>query len=202
MSSIDYSTASKSPGSLSHRHVFPSKIGWVVVVFRQNAIQRLSFGFDSAAQAISAIENNPSEFTPSSASPGQTFQGVADDLPEFAQPWFRILREFADGHPHDLSPIPIDIQHLSSFGRRVSQACREIPWGETVSYRQLAEAAGSPGAARAVGTLMARNRFPLIVPCHRVLGASGQLTGFSAPGGLATKQALLQRERPLPLWDS
>ena len=75
-------------------------------------------------------------------------------------------------------------------------ACRAIPRGETLTYGQLAAKAGYPGAARAVGQVMARNCLPLLIPCHRVVGSNG-LHGFSAPGGLATKQRLLEIEGQL-----
>jgi methylated-DNA-[protein]-cysteine S-methyltransferase len=63
-----------------------------------------------------------------------------------------------------------------------------------LTYGQLARRVGSPAAARAVGSTMARNRLPLVIPCHRVVGSGGQLRGFSAPGGVAVKQRLLQME--------
>jgi O-6-methylguanine DNA methyltransferase len=71
---------------------------------------------------------------------------------------------------------------------------RKGPPGSTVSYRELAEAAGSPAASRAVGQAMARNPFPIVVPCHRVLGADGSAVGFSAYGGCDLKQKLLEME--------
>ncbi len=73
-------------------------------------------------------------------------------------------------------------------------ACRRIPWGQTRSYAQLAAVAGRPGAARAVGSVMAKNRVPLVVPCHRVIASSGQLGGYSAPQGLSLKRRLLAME--------
>ncbi|MGD9805359.1 MAG: methylated-DNA--[protein]-cysteine S-methyltransferase, partial [Hyphomicrobiaceae bacterium] len=72
---------------------------------------------------------------------------------------------------------------------------RRIPWGETVTYGDLARALGQPGAARAVGQAMGRNPVPIIMPCHRVLASGSALRGFSAPGGIATKQRLLELER-------
>lgn len=79
------------------------------------------------------------------------------------------------------------------FERRVWDALREIPYGETTSYGALAARIGEPGAARAVGRANGRNPLPVIVPCHRVIGADGSLTGFG--GGLACKRALLDLER-------
>ena len=68
--------------------------------------------------------------------------------------------------------LEIDDGHLTGFGRKVIAACRQIAWGETLTYGELARRAGRPGAARAVGSVMARNRVPLIVPCHRVVPAA------------------------------
>jgi methylated-DNA-[protein]-cysteine S-methyltransferase len=79
------------------------------------------------------------------------------------------------------------------FEQRVWEMLRAIPYGETTSYGALAAQLGEPGAARAVGRANGRNPIPVIVPCHRVIGADGSLTGFG--GGLACKRALLDLER-------
>ncbi|TDD37021.1 methylated-DNA--[protein]-cysteine S-methyltransferase [Nonomuraea terrae] len=79
------------------------------------------------------------------------------------------------------------------FQRRVWAALRDIPYGETITYGQLADRIGQPGAARAVGLANGKNPIGIIVPCHRVVGSTGHLTGYG--GGLATKQQLLDLER-------
>jgi methylated-DNA-[protein]-cysteine S-methyltransferase len=104
------------------------------------------------------------------------------------------LRRYAEGEPVDLHDVPVAVDHLSAFQRRVVKACRAIPAGERRTYGQLAAAAGSPGAARAVGQVMATNRVPLVVPCHRVVASGGGLGGFSAPQGLTMKRRLLSLE--------
>ncbi len=91
--------------------------------------------------------------------------------------------------------LPLNLAPLTEFSRRVSHILlTQVPFATTISYARLAQFAGSPGAARAVGGVMARNPFPLLVPCHRVLGARGALTGFSARGGLDLKRQLLDFE--------
>jgi O-6-methylguanine DNA methyltransferase len=105
----------------------------------------------------------------------------------------RLVR-FLDGEPVDLRDIPLVLDHLSPFQQRVVAACRAIPYGATRTYGAVAAAAGSAGAARAVGQVMAGNRHPLVVPCHRVVAAGGKLGGFSAPQGLALKRRLLALE--------
>ncbi len=88
--------------------------------------------------------------------------------------------------------LPLDVQ-ATAFQRQVWQALQGIPYGETRSYRELAEALGKPGASRAVGRACATNPVSLIVPCHRALGSDGKLHGFR--WGLERKQALLELER-------
>lgn len=78
------------------------------------------------------------------------------------------------------------------FQRRVLDALEQIPYGETVSYADIAERIGQPKAVRAVGAANGRNPLPIVIPCHRVIGKSGDLTGFG--GGLDTKEALLRLE--------
>jgi methylated-DNA-[protein]-cysteine S-methyltransferase len=87
----------------------------------------------------------------------------------------------------------LDMRRATEFQRAVWQATRAIPRRQTRTYGEIARQAGSPAAARAVGQAMAHNPWPIIVPCHRVLGHGGRLTGFG--GGLEMKERLLQLER-------
>jgi methylated-DNA-[protein]-cysteine S-methyltransferase len=84
--------------------------------------------------------------------------------------------------------------NLPPFTRKVLDACRKIPSGRTVSYSQLAGMIGKPRASRAVGSALARNPIPLIIPCHRVIHSDGSLGNFSAFGGTSTKKKLLALE--------
>lgn len=84
----------------------------------------------------------------------------------------------------------------TDFQREVWQALAEIPYGELRSYRDIARAIGRPKAVRAVGAANGRNPLPIVVPCHRVIGSDGSLTGFA--GGLAMKKQLLELENSLP----
>jgi methylated-DNA-[protein]-cysteine S-methyltransferase len=91
--------------------------------------------------------------------------------------------------------IPIDWQVVRGFHREALQLCYEIPYGQTRTYGDLAISLGKPFAtARAVGTAMATNPIPVIVPCHRVVGKDGKLQGYSGPRGIETKAALLHLE--------
>ncbi len=91
--------------------------------------------------------------------------------------------------------VPIALNRLSSFAQRVLKTCRNIRYGETISYGRLAQRAGRSGAARAVGRVMANNPLPLIIPCHRVTCSNGKLGGFSAAGGVKLKKRLLLHEQ-------
>jgi methylated-DNA-[protein]-cysteine S-methyltransferase len=117
------------------------------------------------------------------APPPPALRAILDDL-------CALLR----GEPRDLSAAPLDLRGVAPFARRVYAAARTIPRGETARYGELAARLGARGEARAVGEALARNPFPLLVPCHRVVGAGGRLGGFSAPGGAATKRRLLALE--------
>lgn len=100
------------------------------------------------------------------------------------------LSEYFDGRrtAFDLPLRPTGTE----FQLQVLEALQRIPYGTTCSYRDIAERIGRPRAVRAVGAANGRNPIPVIIPCHRVIGASGDLTGFG--GGLPTKEALLRLE--------
>ncbi|MGY0503842.1 methylated-DNA--[protein]-cysteine S-methyltransferase [Luteimonas sp. e5] len=104
------------------------------------------------------------------------------------------LHEYFAGQRQQFE-LPLDA-HGTMFQRSVWAALQAIPYGQTCSYARLAQAIGKPAAVRAVGAANGRNPIPIIVPCHRVIGADGTLTGFG--GGLPTKQFLLRLEGVLP----
>lgn len=88
----------------------------------------------------------------------------------------------------------LDWTATTAFHQALLRACYAIPPGQTKTYRELAVECGSSKAARAAGQAMAKNRWPIIIPCHRVVGSSGNLTGYSGTGGLHTKHLLLRHE--------
>jgi methylated-DNA-[protein]-cysteine S-methyltransferase len=101
------------------------------------------------------------------------------------------------GKPADLTTALLDMQDIPAFHQRVYEFVRQIPSGKTLSYGEVAAQLGKPGGARAVGQAMGRNPFPIIVPCHRVLAANGKIGGFTANGGIDTKQRMLEIEGAL-----
>ncbi|MGK8520999.1 methylated-DNA--[protein]-cysteine S-methyltransferase [Nocardia asteroides] len=105
------------------------------------------------------------------------------------------IRAHLAGELDDLRWIAVDVSGIPQFHRAVYTVTRAIDPGHTLSYGQVADRVGAPGAAQAVGQALGRNPIPLIIPCHRVLAADHALHGFSAPGGIDTKQRLLTIER-------
>lgn len=99
-----------------------------------------------------------------------------------------------DGARVDLSAIACDYGSVDPFSTRVYDATRAIPPGETLTYGDIAVRLGDKALAQEVGQALGRNPLPIIVPCHRVLGANRKLTGFSAAGGVATKLRMLAIE--------
>lgn len=104
------------------------------------------------------------------------------------------LRRFFSGQLDALASVPVRL-HGTEFQRRTWEALRRIPAGTTWTYRRLAEELGDPRATRAVGAANGQNPVPVVVPCHRVIGSDGGLTGFG--GGLERKRWLLQHEGAL-----
>jgi methylated-DNA-[protein]-cysteine S-methyltransferase len=107
-------------------------------------------------------------------------------LAERLAAWFAGTRD-------DFLDVELDLDWCTPFQHELLDALRRVPYGETVTYGELAALAGRPGAARAAGTFCARNRFAVVVPCHRVVGAGG-LGGYGSLG-LRYKQRLLDLER-------
>jgi O-6-methylguanine DNA methyltransferase len=114
--------------------------------------------------------------------------------PAQAQAAIMAMAALMAGDEVDLLSVPVDFDGVPAFHRLVYEALRATARGTTITYGELAERAGSPGAARAVGTALRRNPLAILVPCHRVVAAGGKLGGFSAGGGLSTKARMLAIE--------
>jgi methylated-DNA-[protein]-cysteine S-methyltransferase len=105
------------------------------------------------------------------------------------------IQALLDGAHDDLIDIPLDMERVPPFNQRVYEITRAIPPGRTLTYGEVAQRLGEPGAARAVGQALGHNPFAPVVPCHRVLAARSGGGGFSAEGGVATKLRMLQIEK-------
>lgn len=105
------------------------------------------------------------------------------------------IRALFEGEKRDLSHLPLATETVTEFNRKVYEVALSIPPGETLTYGEVAQRIGEPGAARAVGVALGQNPWPIIVPCHRVLAAGGKTGGFSADGGVETKLRILTIEK-------
>ena len=162
--------------------IFQTPLGWFALLGSDSGLQRVSFGHEDQNDARCAVVENQLDIS--------------------ERDWSPILRKqcesFAAGRPTKFARLKIVRgRALTPFQQRVVDVVQSIPPGQTLTYGQVAELAGSPGAARAVGQVMAKNPVPLVVPCHRVVGSAGGLGGFSAPGGVETKKRLLALEMQL-----
>ena len=173
-------------------YMFQCSVGWVVLLGRGKGLQRLSL----------------------KPTPEEAIEDIGQELDEATldTTWFQSVQScverYLEGDRSALDEIGLDLDAAPPFFRAAWEACRRIPSGETRSYAWLAAEAGSPLAVRAAGQAMARNRWPLIIPCHRVIGSDGGLGGYGA-GGLRVKAKLLQMEQSYypvgykkPGWDS
>jgi methylated-DNA-[protein]-cysteine S-methyltransferase len=106
----------------------------------------------------------------------------------------RQLDEYFDGSRSSFA-LDVDLRGAAPFARQVLDELAHVPYGQTTTYGTLAAKVGAPRAARAVGTVMNRNPIPIVLPCHRVVGANGSLTGYG--GGLHVKERLLRLEGAL-----
>jgi methylated-DNA-[protein]-cysteine S-methyltransferase len=114
--------------------------------------------------------------------------------PDLKKPFVAKLELYFAGQQVRLTGT-LDLGNLTDFQKDVLQACREIPYGETATYADLARAIKRPRSARAVGSALAQNPLPLVIPCHRVVKSNGQPGGYSAEQGASMKRWLLDLER-------
>ena len=159
-------------------HAFRTSWGWMASAWQEEQLFAFTFGHRRKTDALQRLGGTS----------GQCAVTEAAVLE-------KSLRRYLSGNLAELDDVSVDIRDCTPFQQSVLQACRRIPCGEVRTYAELAVSSGHPGAARAVGNVMRRNRHPLIIPCHRVVGSSGKLVAYSAPGGLERKRELLTRER-------
>ncbi len=121
------------------------------------------------------------------------FKGAHEPNQKRLAPYVKELREYFSGKLKVFS-IPIDWSPLTVFQQAALQAVLRVPYGETRTYKDIAQAIGHPNAYRAVGAANAMNPMPIVVPCHRILGSDGKLHGYGGGDGLPTKRRLLALE--------
>jgi methylated-DNA-[protein]-cysteine S-methyltransferase len=127
--------------------------------------------------------------------PDRCANGTEAVPPSWVEQIIDRVKRHLTGEAQDFSDVKFDFGRMSPFNRAVLEATLRIKSGHTATYGEIATAIGQPlSASRAVGTALGANPWPLLIPCHRVVAASGNMTGFSGPGGVATKVKLLALE--------
>lgn len=159
---------------INHR-IIPSKFGDVVLIWREDELGPNILGLTLPRAGIGAEESLVSDY-------------ALNEMDHYCQQIGRYL----DGEAVEFPVDHLDSTRCSEFQWRVLMVERTIPRGHVCSYGQLAAMVGNPKAARAVGSALARNPFPIIIPCHRTVRNDGSLGGFG--GGLAMKRAFLEME--------
>lgn len=161
--------------------IFDTAIGRCALVWRGGLVVGAALPEASDAELRASLERR--------------FCGCSEaDPPPFVQIAVEAVVRLLSGKVEDFGGLELETGELPDFDRSVLEAARRIPCGETRTYGQIASALEKPGAARAVGRALGRNPIPIIIPCHRVLAASGRSGGFSAPGGASTKLRILEIE--------
>ena len=159
--------------------VFHTAWGWVAAIASDKGLRHTSLPEQTPERALDHL-----------AAP------LAKEQPEHRPGAFadlhRQLDEYLNGERQAFD-VPLDLEGAAPFHRRAWEACASVPRGETRTYRWLAEEAGNVLASRAAGQAMAKNRVPLLIPCHRVVGSDGGLHGFAGPG-IGMKSRLLELE--------
>ena len=159
--------------------VFQTSWGWVSAVGSTKGLRYCSLPEETPDRAVEFLANT-----------------VKGGLPKQRAGAFELfhqqIEEYFSGARTEWD-LTLDLEDSTLFFRRAWEACQSIPRGETRTYQWLAEQAGNAAASRGAGQAMARNRIPIVIPCHRVIGSDGGLHGFAGPG-LPLKARLLQHE--------
>jgi methylated-DNA-[protein]-cysteine S-methyltransferase len=160
--------------------IVSTKLGWVVIGGSEIGLSFLTLPQPSLEAVLAGI--------------GDFVKGAVEEDSAFGDLPLRLQRYF-DGEMLTF-PDKLDLEGATAFQQVVWNATRSIPYGEVRSYAWVAKRIGRPGACRAVGGALARNRFPIIVPCHRVVASDGTLGGFG--GGLMRESSSESVLRPSP----
>ena len=164
-----------------HYTLFDTAIGTCGVVWGERGLTGVHLPEPTRAQTQASLARRFAGATP--AEPSGDVKAAIDGIVALLA-----------GAKRDLREVPLDMAGIPDFNRRVYELARTIPPGSILTYGEIAMRLGAPGTARAVGQALGQNPFPIVVPCHRVLGADGRMGGFSAPGGVATKRRMLEIE--------
>ena len=165
--------------------IFETNLGWMAIAATEHGIARTSLPEPAPEIALEVL----TDLEPDVA--GTSNPAISDAT--------QLLIRYCEGEDVSLGGIKVDDSRWTEYTRRARSACRAIPRGETRTYAWLAEqASGFRASARAAGRAMATNPVPIIIPCHRVIGSTGNLHGFGGSVGLPLKSKLLMMEGATP----
>ena len=169
---------------------FPTAVGVCAVAWGPRGLVGVELPaateHETAARCVRRLER--------CGAPGDALACPVDPAPPAVARAVVAMTRLLAGDAVDLAFVELDLEGTPPFARRVYDATRELGPGVTITYGELADRIGSPGAQRAVGGALGKNPWPIVVPCHRVLAARGAIGGFSAPGGVDTKRRMLAIE--------
>lgn len=159
--------------------IFETNWGYFGLISAEKAVLRTSLPVTSRSQARDTLlaDLNETDLT----------EGTFDTVE-------KLVKDYYKGIYTDFSQIPVVFDSISGFAKDILTACRKITYSQTTTYGALADLAGYKKAGRAVGNALAKNRTPLIIPCHRIIRSNAQIGGFSAAGGANLKQKMLDLE--------
>ncbi len=174
--------AARAMDEIVTSRVFRTELGWMGIQWCGTQVTHLVIGDSSKQGAWQRLG-----VTPHCSSLGRATAPEMEDV-------IARLQQYGQGIRDEFLDVEVSWQGRTAFQLAILRQCRAIPYGQVATYGQLAARAGYPRSARAVGNVMASNRVPLIVPCHRVVAANNRLGGFSAPTGVQLKRRLLALE--------
>lgn len=174
------SHSSTHTDSADFASIFPTDIGWMGIVGHVNVVRSVVIGHSSAAAVKKSLKSTTS---------GNLKE--ADWSTELRE----ALEDYSKGKRVNFDQFDLVLPDQTPFRDKVLAATRQLAYGQTTTYGDLARIVGHPRAARAVGTVMSTNRFPILIPCHRVLASGGKLGGYSSPSGTCMKEVLLDLEQ-------
>jgi methylated-DNA-[protein]-cysteine S-methyltransferase len=162
--------------------IFQTAMGWCALAWSERGIVRGWLPAASEGEVRASVKRRCPD-------------AVEAEPPPFATEAIAGVRKLMADGATDLAGVQLDMAAIEPLHARVYEIARAIPPGETLTYGEVAERLGDKTLAREVGRALGLNPFPPIVPCHRILAASGKTGGFSAPGGVAAKLKLLNLEK-------
>ncbi len=165
--------------------LFETALGRCGLAWGPNGVRSVSFAAASDEETVNHLCRRAPGARETHAPPESIAAMISD------------IKALFKGEARDLSYAALDMEGVGDFDRKVYALSLKIMPGEAKTYGDLAKAMGDVAHSRRVGQALGRNPFPIIVPCHRIVGASGAMTGFSAPGGAELKRKLLKIEGAL-----